>query len=70
MDFNYFLSVLGLVLVIEGFPYFVFPEKLKKILSEIPNMPNRYLRGFGLCAMLFGLLLLYIARGRISFWFP
>jgi uncharacterized protein YjeT (DUF2065 family) len=66
MDFNYLLSVLGLVLIIEGFPYFVFPEKLKSFLSHIPSVPDRYLRGFGLCAMLFGLLLLYIAHGRIS----
>jgi uncharacterized protein YjeT (DUF2065 family) len=66
MDFNYFLSVLGLVLVIEGFPYFVFPEKLKRFLSQLPNVPDRHLRAFGLCAMLLGLLLLYIARGRLS----
>jgi uncharacterized protein YjeT (DUF2065 family) len=66
MDFNYFLSVLGLVLIIEGFPYFVFPDKLKNFLSQIPNVPDRYLRSFGICAMLLGLLLLYIARGRIS----
>jgi len=69
MDLSYLLSVLGLVLIIEGFPYFVFPEKLKRFLSQIPNLPDRYLRGFGLCAMLTGLLLLYIASGRISFWF-
>lgn len=67
MDFNYFLSVLGLVLVIEGFPYFVFPEKLKKFLSQIPDIPDFYLRGFGLTAIIFGLLLLYIARSGIGF---
>jgi len=66
MDFNYFLSVLGLVLVIEGFPYFVFPEKLKKFLSQISEISDHYLRVFGLMAMIFGLLLLYIARSRIS----
>ena len=67
MDFNYLLSVIGLVLIIEGFPYFVFPERLKKFLSQVPSVPDRYLRGFGFCAMLLGLILLYIARGRVSF---
>jgi hypothetical protein len=67
MDFNYFLSVIGLVLIIEGFPYFLFPEKLKKYLSQIIAIPDIYLRGFGLMAMLFGLILLYIARIRMGF---
>ena len=64
MDLDYFLSVLGLVLVIEGFPYFVFPEKLKKFLSQISEFSDLYLRVFGFVAMIAGLLLLYIARSR------
>ena len=67
MDINYFLSVIGLVLIIEGFPYFLFPEKLKKYLSQITTIPDLYLRGFGLMGMVFGLILLYIARSRMGF---
>lgn len=67
MDFNYFLSVLGLVLVIEGFPYFVFPEQMKRFLAQLPALPDHYLRGFGLAALTLGLLLLYLARARAGF---
>jgi len=67
MDFNYFLSVLGVVLIIEGFPYFLFPEKFKKFLSQIALLPDFYLRAFGFTAMVSGLLLLYLVRSRINF---
>jgi uncharacterized protein YjeT (DUF2065 family) len=64
MDFNYFLSVLGLVLVIEGFPYFAFPDQVKRFLAQVPALPDHYLRGFGLAALCLGMLLLYLARMR------
>jgi len=67
MDFNYFLSVLGLVLFIEGLPYFLFPEKFKKFLSQMALLPDLHLRAFGFIAMVFGLVLLYFVRSRLSF---
>ncbi|MBN2466811.1 MAG: DUF2065 domain-containing protein [Deltaproteobacteria bacterium] len=66
MDFYYFLNVLGLVLIIEGLPHFLFPKKLKNILSQLASVPSIYLRVFGFTAMTLGLLLLYHARGHIS----
>ena len=62
MDFKYFLSVIGLVLIIEGTPYFLFPEKLKKLLAQIINISDGYLRVFGLVVMLAGLVVLYLSR--------
>jgi uncharacterized protein len=62
MDFKYFLSVFGLVLIIEGSPYFLFPEKLKKFLAQIINISDGYLRVFGLVVMLAGLMVLYLSR--------
>ena len=62
MDFKYFLSVIGLVLIIEGSPYFLFPEKLKKFLAQILNISDGYLRAFGLVVMLAGLVVLYLSR--------
>ena len=62
MDFKYFLSVIGLVLIIEGSPYFLFPEKLKKFLEKIINISDGYLRVFGLVVMLAGLVVLYLSR--------
>ena len=67
MDFNYFLSVLGLVLIIEGFPYFVFPEQLKRFFAQLPAVPDHHLRMYGLLAMIMGLLLLYWVRRGITY---
>ena len=62
MDFKYFLSVIGLVLIIEGSPYFLFPEKLKKFLEQILKVSDSYLRMVGLIIMLAGLIVLYLAK--------
>jgi hypothetical protein len=32
---KYFLCVLGMVLILEGLPYFAFPEKIKAYLMKI-----------------------------------
>ena len=66
MDLNYFLSVLGLVLFIEGLPYFAFPETFKKWLMQIPSIPNAQLRLLGFLGMAAGTLLLYWARFRMG----
>jgi len=62
MDFKYFLSVIGLVLIIEGSPYSLFPEKLKKFLEQILKISDSYLRVFGLVVMLAGLIVLYLSK--------
>ena len=51
-DMSYFLSVFGLVLIIEGMPYFAFPEKMKELLSKLPLLPSGGLRVFGATAVL------------------
>ena len=62
MDFKYFLSVIGLVLIIEGSPYFLFPDKLKKFLAQILNISDGYLRVFGQVIMLTGFIVLYLSK--------
>ncbi len=57
-----FLCVLGLVFIIEGIPYFIFPEKLKIYLAKIIIMPESTLRFAGISAMIAGLILLYFGR--------
>jgi len=57
-----FLTVIGMMMVIEGIPYFAFPEKMKAVLQQIQEMEPGALRIFGLIAMLTGLLLCYIAQ--------
>ena len=60
-DFNlkYFLCVIGMVLVLEGIPYFAFPEKVKSLYLKIQEIADVNLRMLGFMAMAFGLLLVY-----------
>ena len=60
MDF--FLCAIGLVLIIEGIPYFAFPEKMKQVLEKIPLMPTSTMRAFGMTAVGVGLVLIYVSR--------
>ena len=58
---KYFLSVLGLVLIIEGIPYFASPDKMKQLMLKLPLILSKYLRLFGLTAVITGLLLIYFS---------
>ena len=59
---EYFLSVLGLIMVIEGFPYFCFPDKVKFVATKIPEIEDRSLRIFGFVLMIVGLLILFVVK--------
>jgi len=59
---KFFLCVMGMVLVVEGLPYFAFPEKIKTYLMQIMNVPDRALRLMGLASILCGLTLVYFGR--------
>jgi uncharacterized protein YjeT (DUF2065 family) len=54
--------LLGLVLIVEGLPYFAFPEKMKHWVEKILEMPNGHLRAVGFVAMGIGLLITYFSR--------
>lgn len=60
MDF--FLCVLGMVLIIEGMPYFAFPDKIKAYFMKIQEIPDSTLRIIGFASMAAGLLLIYFGR--------
>jgi uncharacterized protein YjeT (DUF2065 family) len=59
---KYFLCVLGMVFIIEGLPYFIFPERLKIYLAKMITMPDSTLRFLGISAMIIGLIMLYFGR--------
>jgi uncharacterized protein len=59
---KYFLCVMGMVLILEGLPYFAFPEKIKVYLMKIMDVPDRTLRLLGLTAILSGLILVFFGR--------
>ena len=59
---KYLLCLLGLVLVVEGIPYFAFPHRMKRWMSRIQEIPDAHLRFMGFLAMCAGLLLAYLFR--------
>lgn len=59
---TYFLSVLGLVLIIEGLPYFAFPAKVKEWAISLQELPEKTLRIMGFISVTAGLLLVYLGR--------
>jgi uncharacterized protein len=59
---KFFLCVLGMVLIIEGLPYFAFPERIKTYLTKIVEVPDSSLRIMGLLSMIAGLILVYFGQ--------
>jgi hypothetical protein len=53
---------MGMVFILEGLPYLVFPEKLKPYLIKISTLPDSTLRIIGISTIIFGLILLYFGR--------
>ena len=56
------LCLIGLVLILEGLPYFAFPDKMKKWMTKVQEIPDSYLRAMGFVAMCVGLLMAYLFR--------
>lgn len=56
------LCLLGLVLIVEGIPYFAFPDKMKRWMAVIRETGDLQLRMMGLAAMGAGLVLVYLFR--------
>ena len=59
---EFFLCVIGMVMVVEGLPYFAFPEKMKVWIEKILEIPNSSLRRFGMVLMVAGLCMVYLGR--------
>ncbi|MCL2790787.1 MAG: DUF2065 domain-containing protein [Desulfobulbus sp.] len=56
------VTLIGLVLVLEGLPYVASPEAMQRWLQQIAVMPPHLLRRIGLAAMAVGLLLCALAQ--------
>ena len=59
---DYFICVIGMVMIVEGLPYFAFPEKMKVWVKKVLEIPDRSLRRFGLVLMMLGLWLVYMGK--------
>ena len=58
---KFFLCVMGMVMIVEGLPYFAFPEKMKVWIAKALELSPGSMRGLGLGLMLTGLLLVALA---------
>jgi hypothetical protein len=62
---EFFLCVIGMVMIIEGAPYFGFPDKMKELMSYVREQDDASLRILGAILMITGLLIIYFARGGL-----
>ncbi len=56
---KYFFCVIGMVMIVEGLPYFAFPSRVKAFLLKIPEISDDRLRVYGIAAITTGLILVY-----------
>ena len=59
---KFFLCVIGMVMILEGLPYFAFPENMKEMMRKVLDLPDDTLRKFGFVLMLAGLVFVYIGK--------
>lgn len=59
---KFFLCVIGMVMILEGLPYFVIPAKMKIWVQKIFEMPDSALRRFGFVLMIIGLFMVYLGK--------
>ena len=53
---------MGMVMVVEGLPYFAFPERMKAVISSVLDLPDWVLRRFGLMLMAAGVGVVYFGK--------
>jgi uncharacterized protein YjeT (DUF2065 family) len=63
---EYFLCVLGMVMVLEGLPYFGFPDKMKQFMKTVLEQDDATLRIMGSVLMISGLFLIFLARKSLE----
>ena len=60
---KYFFCVIGMVMIVEGLPYFAFPQKMRQMVAVVLGMDDASLRRFGFFMMMAGLAVVYLAMG-------
>ena len=58
---KFFFCVMGMVMIVEGLPYFAFPDKMKEMVQMMMGLEDAKLRKFGIVLMLAGLGIIYFA---------
>jgi uncharacterized protein YjeT (DUF2065 family) len=60
---KFFLCVMGMVMIVEGLPYFAFPQKMRQMVAMVLGLDDAVLRRFGFFMMMAGLGIVYFAMG-------
>ncbi len=55
------IVIIGAILVIEGLPWLTSPAWMKKMMDEIRELPDNWLRLAGTAAVALGLALVWVA---------
>lgn len=61
-----FLCVIGMVMVVEGLPYFSFPEKMKDLMRVMEQKDDTTLRIMGASLVILGLAIIFFARRGLT----
>ncbi len=56
------ITLVGLIMILEGLPYVAFPTAMQDWLRQLTEMPPNILRGLGIMAMAVGFLLCYVTQ--------
>ncbi len=62
IDWSLLISAVGLALIFEGIPYFLFAERMPLLLLRMASQPSKFLRFIGLSAIILGLLVISFGR--------
>ena len=54
-----FLGSIGLLLIIEGLLYALFPNRMKSLISKMTEMSNETLKWGGIASALLGLMIMW-----------
>lgn len=57
------IVALGLLLVIEGILYAVFPSAMRRMVQDITKLPDSSLRYAGMAALMVGVFIVWLVRG-------
>jgi hypothetical protein len=61
-DMKFVLTLIGLLLVLEGLPYAASPESMQKWLRQLAELPPGQLRAIGFVSMILGFAVLFFVR--------
>jgi uncharacterized protein len=61
-DMKFLLTLIGLLLVVEGLPYAASPETMQRWLRQLAELPPGQLRIIGILSMVLGFGVLFLVR--------